>query len=198
MGAPIKTEVGQMYNFWRVIEANVINPNTTAKMYIGRPVFSKCLCTKCNKTERYFRNYELKNASQQCNSCALIERNTQNREVQIGKIYGYLEVTGDGGYNIVSGGKRRHFSYCKCLLCGKENILKMDNQLQSGSTVSCGCLCSKGEQKIIDILNTYNIPYQHDVAFEPLTKFANKALRFDFIIYDNENNIQRFVEFDGI
>lgn len=63
MGAAIKTKVGDKYNAWEVIEANVINPETTSKAYIGKAVFSKCICTKCNKTIRYFRNNELKKAS---------------------------------------------------------------------------------------------------------------------------------------
>ena len=197
MGKSIKIQVGERYNAWKVIEANIINPITKNKNYINKPLFSLCLCTNCNKNTRYFLNSELKNASNECNSCAVIRRNISNRTVKIGDIYGYLQVTGDGGYITRNDNKRRHCSKCKCLLCGNENVLKLDNQLQTGNTVSCGCLCSKGEQKIIEILTKANIDFDRDVPFYDLTIKTGRRLRFDFIIYNKDNSINRFVEFDG-
>ena len=47
MGNKIITQENQMYGMWKVLEANVINPNTTDAAYVGRAVFSKCLCTNC-------------------------------------------------------------------------------------------------------------------------------------------------------
>ena len=116
---------------------------------------------------------------------------------QIGQIYGYLEVTGDAGYEFASGGKRRHCSYCKCLLCGKENVKKFDNQLINGNTSSCGCLCSLGEQKIKQLLSENNISFKHDSAYDLLTKETGRRLRFDFILLDQNDNVVRFIEFDG-
>ena len=197
MGSAIKTTEGEMYNAWKVIEANVINPDTKDTRYINRAVFSKCICTNCNKTEKYFKNNELKKASKQCNSCSLIERNTSKRQVQIGNIYGYLKVTGDAGYIYRSDNKRRHCSKCTCLLCGNTEVVKMDNQLQTGSVVSCGCLKSKGEQKISELLKSANIPFDNDKIFQDLLEKTGQRLRFDFIIYNEDNTINRFVEFDG-
>lgn len=71
MPAPIKTKKGDMFGVWKVLEPNIINPNTKDKIYINRPVFSKCVCTKCNTTIRYIRNNELKRYSNKlCKVCA--------------------------------------------------------------------------------------------------------------------------------
>ena len=149
MGKKIITQKDELYGFWKVIESNIINPKTTAKQYIGKPVFSKCICTKCNKTIRYIRNNELKKQTQ-CKSCTLIERNTKNRSVQLHNHYGMLEVVGDAGFKIRNNGSRRHFSLCQCK-CG--NIVEiMDNSLQNGNTTSCGCVSSRGENIIKQIL----------------------------------------------
>ena len=197
MGKPLNVQIGQIFGGWEIIEVQVINPETKRSNCINKPIFNKGRCIYCHQTERYFLNGDLKNASSKCNKCSLIERNTKDRQIQIGQIYGYLEVTGDAGYEFASGGKRRHCSYCKCLLCGKENVKKFDNQLISGNTSSCGCLCSLGEQKIKQLLSENNISFKHDSAYDLLTKETGRRLRFDFILLDQNDNVVRFIEFDG-
>lgn len=195
MSKKIQVNIGDTFNNWKVIEANVINPNTTAKNYIGKPIFSKCICTKCNETIRYFKNNELSKASQQCKKCTLIERNTENRAIQIGQVYGHLKVIEDAGYKQV-GDKRRHYSLCECLLCGNKKEIR-DNSLLTGNTVSCGCIASKGEQEIKNLLNQNQILYDYDCLYPDLLKETGRRLRFDFIIYNEDGSINRFVEFDG-
>lgn len=197
MGKALNIQIGQVFGGWEVIEVKTVNPNTKSSSYQGKPVFNKCRCIKCKTTERYFLNGELKNASSQCNKCSLFERNIKNRKIQIGQIYGYLQVTGDAGYEIASGGKQRHCSYCKCLLCGKENVKKFDNHLINGNTSSCGCMCSQGEQKIKELLIKNNISFKQDSSYEPLTKETGRRLRFDFILFNENNEAFRFIEFDG-
>ena len=194
MGKKIITEKNEKYGFWKVIEPNVINPDTTAKQYIGKTVFSKCICTKCNKTIRYIRNNELKKQTQ-CRSCATVERNIQNSSVKIHNKYGLLEVIGDAGFKKRNDGSRRHFSLCQCK-CGKI-VEIMDNSLQNGNTTSCGCIGSRGETIIKQILDKNNIIYDKDSIFPELLAETGRRLRFDFIIYNKDGSINRFVEFDG-
>lgn len=197
MGKTLNVQIGQIFGGWEVIETKVINPNTKSLAYKEKPIFNKCRCIKCKISERYFLNGDLKNASSQCNKCSLLERNIKNRKIQMGQIYGYLQVTGDAGYEVASGGRRRHCSYCKCLLCGNENVKKFDNQLINGNTSSCGCLCSQGEQKIKELLTDYKITFKQDSSYEPLTKETGRKLRFDFILLNEKNEAFRFIEFDG-
>ena len=186
----------EIYGSWKVLEPNIINPETKAKLYIGKPIFSKCICIKCNKTIRYIRNNDLAHIEGGCRSCAIIERNIQNREIVIGKKYGKLTVIKDGGYEVQSNGKRRHYSFCRCD-CG--NIVKiMDNSLQNGNVSSCGCLSSKGELLIQQILDNNNIIYNKDSVFPELAKETGRKLRFDFIIYNEDGTVNRFIEFDGV
>ena len=65
--------------------------------------------------------------------------------------------------------------------------------LRSGNTSSCGCRQgpSKGERKIIDILDLNKISYIREYKPEEL---GNK--RFDFALLDDENKIYRIIEFD--
>ena len=84
---------------------------------------------------------------------------------------------------------------CKCE-CG--NICEFtSHHLLDGKIKSCGCLSSLGEKRIKDILIENNIKFEHDKCYRPLLEDTKRALRFDFIIYDDANNILRFIEFDG-
>ena len=77
--------------------------------------------------------------------------------------------------------------HCKCD-CGNE--IDVDaHSLKKGNTQSCGCLNSKGEQKIISLLQNNNIPYIKEKIFIDLSP----ELRFDFYI-----NNKYIIEFDGI
>lgn len=79
---------------------------------------------------------------------------------------------------------------CQCD-CG--NTCYIDSHsLNKGSTQSCGCLKSKGELKIIQILSSLNILYEYQKKFESC-KITNKIMPFDFFL--PEYNI--LIEFDG-
>ena len=80
---------------------------------------------------------------------------------------------------------------CKCD-CGKEKIVSA-SCLRSGDTQSCGCLVSKGEDKILKLLIDNNIKYVQQKTFDTC-RFNNGYLaKFDFYINDSF-----LLEFDGI
>lgn len=84
---------------------------------------------------------------------------------------------------------------CKCD-CGNEKIVTT-HLLQSGHTTSCGCLrISKGENKIIQLLTKYNIPFVREYKFSDLwlgEGAGQRQARFDFYV-----NNTYLIEFDGI
>lgn len=85
---------------------------------------------------------------------------------------------------------------CKCD-CGREVIVS-ENKLQTGSTSSCGCLVSKGEERIRYILDLYNINYERQYKFDDLRNLdTNRRLKFDFAIFDFNNNLKFLLEYDG-
>ena len=79
---------------------------------------------------------------------------------------------------------------CKCD-CGNEKIAT-GWLLTNGAIKSCGCIVSKGEEKIRKILLDNNIPFEQQKTFSTCISPNNSSLRFDFYI-DNKY----LLEYDG-
>ena len=83
-------------------------------------------------------------------------------------------------------GENRVKWLCKCE-CG--NVIEVySNNLINGHTISCGCIKSKGELKIRQLLNQLNISYKTEFIFSNL---PNR--RFDFYLPD----LDICIEYDG-
>lgn len=109
---------------------------------------------------------------------------------EIGNRYGRLVVIAKDEEDSIK--KHRAQWVCRCD-CG--NIITTSSKcLRDGKTNSCGCLISIGESYITKILNDKNIIYksQYGVSID------DKWYRFDFAILDSDNNVVRFIEYDGI
>lgn len=168
----------------------------------GRMFFWECLCD-CGNTCKVVGTY-LKNGNTKSCGCEKYSglkaknlRETQRALIPIGTKFGKLTVIQDLGLLETSQkDKNRRFYLCQCE-CGNTKIV-MGNCLKQGQTQSCGsCITSKGEEKIKQLLNSAGIKYDYDVPFSELTDKYGRRLRFDFIIYKNNGEIDRFVEFDG-
>lgn len=142
----------------------------------------KCLCD-CGKEIVVLRDNLLNGNTKSC-GCLQKEmyENLKNdlTNQKFGKLIAlYPTEERDNNRNIIW--------HCRCD-CGNECDVS-SHSLKKGNTMSCGCLNSKGEQKIISILQLNNIPYIKEKIFPELSK----ELRFDFYI-DNKY----IIEFDGI
>lgn len=84
---------------------------------------------------------------------------------------------------------------CKCD-CGTITHPIMGGNLRGGMTKSCGCLVSQGELKIREIFQANNIKFKTQVSF--LDCFYKDLLRFDFGVYDEEDNLQYLIEYQGV
>lgn len=83
---------------------------------------------------------------------------------------------------------------CSCD-CSNNSIVEVDtHSLLSGATQSCGCLTSKGEEKIAELLAQYSIPFVKQKTFESC-KFPDSGYLAKFDFYVNDRYI---IEFDGI
>ena len=117
-----------------------------------------------------------------------------NRELHLhdlsNKTFGYLTVV----QNLNKTSNNRHNIWlCQCK-CGVQIEVSSD-KLISGNTQSCGCLKSKGEEKIGQLLIKYNIPFEKEKRFENCINPKTKGYpRFDFYII----NEKYCIEFDGI
>lgn len=85
---------------------------------------------------------------------------------------------------------------CNCE-CGNEVIVR-GNALKTGNTVSCGCSNSKGELLIRNILNDYNINFNTQHTFDDCrSEITNWLLKFDFAVFNSENQLSFLIEYDG-
>ena len=135
----------------------------------------------------------LKNKYPEKTSCGKCHAQMDNL---IGNKYGKLTVIDfDREYDVSPEKKNwQHKWICQCE-CG--NIVSvLQSNLKRGHTQSCGCInYSIGEKKIEDCLIENNINYIKEYSFKDLKDKGQ--LRFDFAIFDKENNLIELIEFDG-
>ena len=106
--------------------------------------------------------------------------------LHIGKLYIY-EDTNTTKYTY-------HVYKAKCE-CG--SIIEYTIASLNGGTLSCGCINSRGEEKIATILSNNNIPFKKEHTYSDLKSENGKALRYDFYVdnkflleYDGEQHYQ--------
>ena len=162
--------IGQKFHHLTVLEK-------TNKKQSGKILY-KCECDCPEKTIVYVNRTDLLSGHTQ--SCGCISHKYKTGDIINNKLI-LFPIDNKG----ISG---RFYYRCKCLLCGRE----YDALTQSlNKTFSCGCQKRIGEFNIIQVLNSNNIHYQKEYCF------TGSLLRFDFAIFDQNNNIIRLIEFDG-
>ena len=162
-------------------ELTVVGPTEQRK---NGAVVWECLCS-CGKTT-YVQTGNL--TSGHTRSCGhLHEELPANRSDLIGKRYGRLKVV----EYLCSNDKKQSVWKCKCD-CGNYTE-STSNQLNAGKKISCGCLKSKGEQKIIELLQSNEIPFVHQKIFDGCVfPESGRPPVFDFFV-DNKY----LIEYDG-
>ena len=123
------------------------------------------------------------------NSCGCLKRELfreRSKTISPGEKFGKLIVIEEAYI-------KNHKRYWKCQCeCGSI-IYVPSGALTTGNTQSCGCLNSKGELKIMQLLTKYNINYLKEYTFDDLVSpLRGRKLRFDFFI-----NNQYLIEYDG-
>ena len=153
---------------------------------IGHDIKCECLCD-CGTTFITGGNSLRSGKTQSC-GCYNKERVSETHKINmIGKKFGKLLVIEQA----VSPNKRLYYR-CKCD-CGNLTTV-VGEDLRSGHTQSCGCLKSKGEDLIAELLRNANIPFEKEQTFETC-RFpkTNYFARFDFYV-----NNSYVIEYDGI
>lgn len=157
----------------------------------NRQVVWECQCD-CGKTT-YVVGQALRNGHTQSCGCLQAQRASQtNKKDLTGQKFGKLLVIKQAGVNK----HRKAVWECQCQ-CG--NICyRTGTELLVKKFKSCGCLNSKGQLKIKQLLTKNSINFIAQYQNEKLKSPKNMPLKIDFMIIDDENNPIRAIECDGI
>lgn len=190
MGRKVIDMTGQVIGKWTVIERS--NKKTN-----NNNVYWTCQC-ECGAIQEICGTDLRRGKTLQCKYCAgkaaiknlPITRHYKQNNDEIGKTYGQLTVLEK--IEQTPGGS---IWRCRCI-CGNEVCVRINN-LHSGKTQSCGCIKSRGERIINKILQENNIIYKREYSFEDLLGVNQGKLRFDFAIFDKDNQLIKLIEFQG-
>lgn len=182
----VKNEIGNVYGYLTVIERAENSKD-------GRAMW-KCKC-KCGN-ETIVLGKHLRSGNTKSCGCYQRERAAQSNmdrvDSLIDKKFGKLLVLEEAGFTEKNSGKRARLYKCLCD-CG--NVCEVQHQyLAYGDTTSCGCIRSKGEFQIEQLLKEHNVDFKREYTFSDL--YDKDLLRFDFAIFKN-NKIFCLIEFQG-
>ena len=84
---------------------------------------------------------------------------------------------------------------CQCE-CGNY-VYVVTSHLNSGHTKSCGCIHSFTEKKLSQFFNELHLNYSREYIFDDLLSEKHHNLRFDFAIFDKNNQLKGLIECQG-
>ena len=182
MGQKLINKLGHRYGFLTVIEKAKDKNNRTAW---------RCKCDCGN--EVIIRGPDLRKGKYTtCGKKGCIYAQGRGTFIdETGNQYGLLTVLYRNGSNT----SNKVLWHCKCS-CGNECDV-VGSDLRSKKQISCGCIKSKREYEITQILLENNINFKKEYSFQNLfviDKFS--PLRFDFAIFNKEKLIL-LIEFQG-
>lgn len=150
----------------------VLNRDETKPKGHGKPVFWNCVC-ECGRIISVEGSH-LKNGHTK--SCGCYNINAQKVIDETGNKYGMLTVINRCGTSLDG----RALWLCLCD-CGNEKIA-LGKSLRTGSVISCGCIHSKGEFKISNLLKELNIDFIPQYHIDELKNEQGYHLYFDFFL----------------
>ena len=164
----------------------VLKKDNTIKK--GKPIHWICQCD-CGKIKSIQGSNLKSNLTQSC-GCLHKEKISLNL---IGKKFGKLQVIEKTNERTLD---RGIIWKCQCE-CGQFCYISTNNLMQD-ITKSCGCLKqSHGELAIENYLKNNNINYKKEFCFTDLQSKKGGYLRFDFAIFNDNNDLIHLIEFDG-
>lgn len=196
MGRKAENLTGKTFNYLTVIR------RATEEEYprgTGKHAVWLCKCT-CGNT-RFVDSSDLKNGHAISCGCKNREK-AKELAYNLGKAR-FEDLTGQrfGKLTVIKyAGKKGTASLWECQCdCGQKTYT-ITNYLKTGHTTSCGCnrnwnhgKTSKGEEKIITILQNDKIKFEREKTFSDMKQHGHN-LRLDFFIPDQ--NIA--IEFNGL
>lgn len=134
-----------------------------------------------------------------CNRLKKLKEYNESKVIdETGNLYGYLKVIGRNlEPDKITDGRAMWDCQCKC-----GNIYTVAGKfLREGKVTSCGCRTqSLGEEVVEKILlvNNFNYAKEYLIQVRQEKIYQHHKARFDFAIFDKENNLKYFIEYDGL
>lgn len=183
------------YDFEKVKEN--IEKNSKLKVeYSEYKNQSSKLNIKCECGENFsasYRKLRENNFRTKCKQCRVKEATEKRLESNKMKFLEFMKNVDD--YELLEyrdARKRSKFIHTKCGIVFETRT----QTFKEGARCPCES-SSRGERKIIDILQSNNIEYKKEFSFDDCKSFKNFPLRFDFAIFKNKKLIL-LIEFNGI
>lgn len=86
---------------------------------------------------------------------------------------------------------------CKCGLCGRI-FQELPARIKDNHVRSCGCLVRSSREMFIEkFFNECEINYKSQYTFDDCKSDKNYVLRYDFALFDNDDNLLLLIEYDG-
>lgn len=184
----------QDFGYWHVIERGPNDKNGKAKWL--------CHCTLCDKTTKLVAGSHLRGGRSTSCGCTKMEKMRQaSIKNEEGKTYGFLYVERMAKPEEKPRDIESIYWVCECKKCGRKNVIVKGDYLRNGDTISCGCVQSKNESIIAQMLDSLNYTYKQQYTFEDLssTDRACDRLPFDFAVLNtNTQQVLYLIEYDGI
>lgn len=158
-------------------------------------VWWKCRCSCGNIIS--VRAYALKDKKQPVQSCGCLLKEARYNKIKdlSGQKFGHLTVIERDRENL---DKQRVRYICECDCDAHTRISVLADNLKRGHSTSCGCINSKGEDKINIILKELGLSYKRECSFSDLLNSKGNQLRFDFVIFNQQNIPTIAIECQGI
>lgn len=153
------------------------NPKIISGAALRRGLTISCGCNKLEKISKYNQEHTIDETGKQYGYLTVVSRNTEP----------LLNTNGRAMWNCI----------CKC---GNKRIVS-GKLLREGKVTSCGCRRqSLGEEKIEKLLLENNINYAKEYLVNVRKEliYQHHKARFDFAIFDDNNNLLYFIEYDGL
>lgn len=155
---------------------------------------ARCDCD-CGTTDKDFMLCNIlkkDGGTRACGCCRIAPNHKYDNTEYIGQTFNGLTV-----FDIKKENNKTYWK-CRCNLCEDHNERWFEAyNVISGNNKSCGCLQSYGEYIIEKALKSRGINYKKQVTFHGLVGIRGGTLRFDFGIYNKNNELIGLIEYDG-
>lgn len=183
----LKNEIGNTYGYLTVIERAENTKEGRARWL--------CQC-RCGNTVVVLGKHLRSGNTKSC-GCYQREQAAKSNMDRVGSLvgqkFGKLTVICENGFITHTNGKRSRIYYCECD-CGNIVPSAQHQYLAYGDLTSCGCIRSKGEFQIEQLLKEHSIEYIREYSFGDLVD--DLPLRFDFAVFKDKRLIG-LIEFQG-